>query len=669
MYTNFSSNKSYASITRDIHVYIPPHNNMEYYMPDDMMYMMLNIRNFNRNMPYYSEYRIFPGKCISHPQHEILKSVISYTNRNTIPFLMCACKLKDPCNKNMENLFSNQDSIYIAQHYCEEIIGCASIDIYRPIKFCNIIEEYQIIKFVPINFHDQNYFHPGIRVIFSYGKIIQEKNLFLNLENGETQKDYTIPFRGNTYVITIKKTEEQLICASYVEYIRKITTCVPTPPLQKPTVHKVNNNTLEVRFKECTSKNCNYVLQSGMKKTTPITLQVISPYVTTNRVFYKTIYCANNKEFTYNNISDFYNKSKKCDNKILPTVKYQENNNGPIICVHNINFEPKEYIINISGVISISNTNTRNKAAPINAISSHYNFGTIMHKMLVPFYKDRQNTLTECYANDRGSLSFYDIPQKVLDKVEQIGNMYKIPTKYVRNFSKVHKKTNNPCKTNKHLLFSYQNTRIIYDTQGKTHVSSYIDNKGNIYIPQDIDNIEPLNPYDQGLCIDNFTTYQFNTNTPTTISNNQTNKIFEEHIKTINNTSTTLPNDFDHRMILNDSCNFLRIESLGSTAKKTKSPLLILIIEKTSLQYPIIIQIKLGRKSNIPSETITKIVISPLTNTKNKYHTVPYDIKQNSKTHIFVPHSTNYFRILSTISRITEPLTNNGMVKITCEQW
>ncbi|KJV69496.1 hypothetical protein [Candidatus Neoehrlichia procyonis] len=688
--TYLASKRSYASI-KDIRISSAQKFTDYNVVPGDMTYIVLKMDTFRQGLyntfttPMSStiSYKAIPGKCISYPQHNIMNSVISYLQEDTIPLQICACRLSNPCSKATENLFHDQYCTY-EQLKCKELIGCTSVVTHHPIEYCDIIEERVNIKFVPLEFKKQSYFHPGIHVIFSYGNVIREKDLFLDLEHGNIRKTYTVKFHNNDYQITVEKKGEQLICASYTQNKEIISTCEPTPALKKPTVYKINNTTIGIKFEGCVvPKNCHYSMRLGTPdKDYPVTLKVIAPKVTPNRFFPKHIYCSDGKNFTYNNISDIKNIHKQCNDSILPTVKYLEDSKSPLICIHNINFESQKYTMYYSGTVTITSTaqqkNTQNNYKSTSSTTIAHSNGTLMHNMLVPFYKNKNNIPTECSANNRGAIFLHNIPQNILNKIHKINDMYQLPQKYVRQHSQIYNnKKSNPCIDN-NLLFSYQNTRIQYNTQGKAYSSPYLDDKGNIYEPKKYKKIIPQNPYDQELCINNFKTYEYSMQTQhtkltnTANTNSLSDTIFDKHIQMIeyNGPLKAVPNNFDHRISLNDNCDYLKIESWGGTERGIKSPVSTSIIHKRFSNYPIVIQIKLGRQSNKSSNTFTKIVISSLINPRTQ-HKISYITTTNAKTHIFTPTRTNFFNIVNTTSHaIQNPNNNNsGMVRITCEKW
>ncbi|MCU7612626.1 hypothetical protein OC187_03575 [Anaplasma capra] len=167
--------------------------------------------------------------------------------------------------------------------------------------FCNSLStKRKRVKFVPVSFSAQSYFRPGIRVVsYDYDSktsVPNAQSLYLDLEAGETKKEFVVALGGSTYVIEVeKKMHEDLICGTYKEGSANVhTDCAPTPFLPKPTVYKARDlyNKVGVRFPGCRDpKNCMFELQVGETRHFPAELSAIIPTLSDDYMIKQYVKC------------------------------------------------------------------------------------------------------------------------------------------------------------------------------------------------------------------------------------------------------------------------------------------------------------------------------------------------------------------------------------------
>ncbi len=204
---------------------------------------------------------------------------------------LCAC-VSEYCHNSMYAMHGN---IKCKHSACRPLIPADAPG------FCDFLPGRKSVKFVPVSFANQNYFRPGIRVV-SYTDENKGtspsvgRNLYLNLEAGETKKEFTVTLLGSTYVIDVeKKMREDVICGTYKEGGANVyTECVPTPFLPKPTVYRVRNkrNAIGVKFPGCRNeKKCVFELRVGQTMTFPAALSAIIPVVSDDYMFEQYAKC------------------------------------------------------------------------------------------------------------------------------------------------------------------------------------------------------------------------------------------------------------------------------------------------------------------------------------------------------------------------------------------
>ncbi|MFV9924066.1 MAG: hypothetical protein AB8U34_03935 [Anaplasma ovis] len=210
-------------------------------------------------------------------------------------------------------------------------------------SFCSFLPGRKRVKFVPVSFSKQGYFHPGIRVVSytddSKGRSASVgRSLYLNLEAGETKKEFTVTLLGSTYVIDVeKKMREDLICGTYKEGGEKVyTECVPTPFLPKPKIRKVRKkrNMMSVRFPGCLDKKkCVFELRAGKNMDFPAELSVIIPVVSDDYMFEQYAKCPEGVASDPVSVGVVRAGHLLCEDGSKPELRYLSGHSGNLRCL------------------------------------------------------------------------------------------------------------------------------------------------------------------------------------------------------------------------------------------------------------------------------------------------------------------------------------------------
>ena len=246
---------------------------------------------------------------------------------------LCAC-VSEYCHAKTYAMHNSMSCKHAA---CRPLIA---IDVP---SFCSLLPGRKRVKFVPVSFARQNYFHPGIRVV-NYtdegkgGSASVGRDLYLDLEAGETKKEFTVTLLGSTYVIDVeKKMREDLICGTYKEGGEKVyTECVPTPFLPRPRIRKVRNkrNMMSVRFPGCRNKQkCVFELRAGQKMDFPAALSAIIPVVSDDYVFEQYAKCPEGVTSDPASVNMVRAGHLLCKDDSKPELGYLSGDSGNLRCL------------------------------------------------------------------------------------------------------------------------------------------------------------------------------------------------------------------------------------------------------------------------------------------------------------------------------------------------
>ncbi|MGN7678829.1 MAG: hypothetical protein ACTJLL_03695, partial [Anaplasma sp.] len=197
--------------------------------------------------------------------------------------------------------------------------------------FCNFLPWNGRIKFVPISFADQDYFHPGIRVVSdkrrSGSTAPLARSLYLDLEHRETEREFMVDLGGNMYKIHVEKKPGDLICAAHKEGDTIVRTgCVPTPTLPKPYVHRIprKSGAIRVTFSGCKRpSNCTFDLHMGAEQKFPVDMSAFVPSVTEDHMFDQYALCPDGPILEPEKVAKMRAGQLLCPGDHTPELRYK----------------------------------------------------------------------------------------------------------------------------------------------------------------------------------------------------------------------------------------------------------------------------------------------------------------------------------------------------------
>ncbi|MGN7661006.1 MAG: hypothetical protein ACTJLK_00020 [Anaplasma sp.] len=198
--------------------------------------------------------------------------------------------------------------------------------------FCNFLPWNGRIKFVPISFADQDYFHPGIRVVSdkrrSGSTAPLARNLYLDFEHRETEREFMVDLGGNMYKIHVERKPGDLICAAHKEGDTVVRTgCVPTPALpHKPSVHRIprKSGVIRVTFPGCKRpSNCTFDLRMGEEKQFPANMYAFVPSVTEDHMFDQYAICPDGPVSEPEKVAKMRAGQLLCPGNHTPELRYK----------------------------------------------------------------------------------------------------------------------------------------------------------------------------------------------------------------------------------------------------------------------------------------------------------------------------------------------------------
>ena len=364
----------------------------------------------------------------------------------------------------------------------------------NPLPFCSILfEEKNIMRFVPVEFSQQTFFNPGIRIIVLNNGVLYKRNFFLSDEDF-MKKSYEVLFGGRLYRFDVYRLGYNKICADYRHNGSFFTQCVPIPVLPQPMLTRSKNGEVKISANNTSLKSDVIVGDDILNKTG---IGIVKPKISLNtHGFYLYEKCKNGK---------ILEKGEYCPNGEMSKVKYRRDDKVNVQCIDGLN--------TVFGYLLKYNENGYDRhiwLKPLPNKMVRYVRTEAKKYIECADYKydlnnKTQNFLDSILINEDGYYFFAD-QQNVMERL----NIYP---------------GNNPCNNLKDSFYSYQSTELKlrirklpsfypeiltqFTESGRfdAEVLRYFnaDNKKKLSLDIRFKNkLEFLDAYSMGMCIDNF---------------------------------------------------------------------------------------------------------------------------------------------------------------------
>ncbi|QGR02863.1 hypothetical protein EDL79_04480 [Ehrlichia ruminantium] len=131
---------------------------------------------------------------------------------------------------------------------CNDHVICKAISRRAyPVPFCQgILEGKDMVRFVPVEFFSQTFFNPGIRVIESRNDSIYKDEVFMSY-NDFVRRNGRTEFTGDFYGLKAYMVDNNKICIENPQDPRP-PKCIPIPVLTALTLSKYKYNQMKVEF-------------------------------------------------------------------------------------------------------------------------------------------------------------------------------------------------------------------------------------------------------------------------------------------------------------------------------------------------------------------------------------------------------------------------------------
>ncbi|QLK58226.1 entry-triggering protein EtpE [Ehrlichia ruminantium] len=463
----------------------------------------------------------------------------------------------------------------------------------NPPPFCEMFDIKNIVTIVPLAFSSQTFFKSGARVYIRAGSEAPHViDLYAKSYKIGEKSTYNIEYKGVPYVFQVYKKGYDTVCVDYTDNgIPEKTVCVPSPSLVRPKI-SFSNNSVNIKYQDCQdSPVCDINVPVGTHDK-DLSFSVIKPKINKDDYTLLTEYkCADGQVV--------YDANKCPDINSVKKLGYAHDDNGNVTCVINMPFVPTVYSIK---------KNNRDLW-----LRRHENmlqgYGIVIEKTVDGKKSEKYVQCDYKYA--------IDITKLTQDQLAQMRRMksvfFNIPGHY--------NPKDRACQGS--VIYKYDSNRL-YE-KGKEisckDVVTWSDEQSTFYgcsslyfndddftdffhENSDVQNIKPLNPILQGMCVSNFpsNTYRIREN------------------------RKVLPTSYSLR--INEkktSCDFIKIEvwgggesgSVGSTksGKAGNYIMGVLKLDKSVMDKRLIIDIGAGGKgdrhlSNAGGNTSVKLCTS-----------------------------------------------------------
>ncbi|WDM85495.1 hypothetical protein K6025_01290 [Ehrlichia sp. JZT12] len=488
----------------------------------EMMFMQLaaywgNVQE--HSMPIGSCKIMYSGDII----YPSIAAITFYDKTGTKP-KVCVCFVGD-CNVKPVKGECDQRSIR-----CKEILQ--AID---PPPFCSIFDRTNIVSIVPLSFSKQNFFKSGAKLrIHSGSTKPYEMDLYANSYKLGEKTSYNVTYLGTPYEFKVYKAGYDKTCVEYTDNgMPGKTTCVPSPGLVRPKITSHYGNNVRIEYKDCKQPSiCTVDIPVGAKDEN-LLFSVIKP-----KINLKDYTLINQYECSDGQIVE---DSSKCAGG-ASRLGYAHNSSGNVVCVVDMPFVSMKYSLR----------------------KDHRNFWLSAHKKMLWGYgvvaektQDGNNSERYVRCNYESAVDITMMTQDQLDTMRSIRNnlFFNIAGHYDPKIE--------ACQGS--ALYKYEDGRL-YKKDRKHSCKDVVKwNNGvnnfesctSFYLSDDDfdiffhdnndkDNIEPLNPILQGMCISNFPSREY-------------------RVRTLKR--KVLPNSYDLHIDENKTaCDFLKIEAWGGGA-------------------------------------------------------------------------------------------------------